>query len=913
MAGSLMPTRLPLELLRIIVKTSPELKDLLKMRLVNSTFYHWATPLAFRTVAVENTTRSIHNFIHILDSPRLKVCITDISYCDVHSDENGNMLIEEDIAPLDLQSLRPREGFEELSVIGLLGIAFARLHELPMLRDVTINLNPEYDEECRTEDNTGYYPSWRYQEAMVGELRKTWHMLRLSSLTINNILASRDEEEIIWDYPLFNGLSHLHLTVVTDPNDRFEDSIFDDYGKFWARTIQGGLHRLTPEFTSASLSPSPTPLSPSLVHGLTCLSLHNDQYGVIPTLTFAELTFPRLIALSLEFFVFDAVIDTEDFIVRHGAPLTHLELSYCTILIRSLTLEPSRLWRQVWTRFAFELDTLVELGVYWATMPPSMCHECHPCDSNGPLTECDSVSDHRTHYSLLRRRKNYAAQDKHIAGKELDEAALKELYAVLGALMPKQLPLELLKSIVECIPSLVDLLKIRLVNSTFYDLATPLAFRAVTVQNTTRSVNNFDRVLKSASLKVCIKKISYCDVFSDEDGCMLTEEDVAPLDLQSLRPRQGKEEYYIMWTLQQTFSRLRELPALREVILNFNPVFDEEAQDEDRCAYYPSWRYQEATIGELWKIWRALRLSSLTIHNLLGWRDRDTEWDSYPLFDGLSHLHLSVVSSPRIGMYLEDFFVQLWKRTIQDGLHRLVPEFTSTRSSPPPLSSSLSRGLTSLTLHSDQLVGIVPALSFAGLTFPGLTQLSLKLIFFDERTGTEDFIMRHHSTLTKLELLNCSIFISVIEQGPARSWSQVWSRFANGLDALVYLHVQRTIPKGACDHQHQSDSSDSDSDSDADSDSDSNPDSNSHSHCFHSHSHSHCSHSHSHPHCHFPSPHSDSDAHAEQPGPAPAYHLHILTMGYMLNPHIVSDAEGDVALEDLCAAVTRRGGWAASD
>ncbi|THH13714.1 hypothetical protein EW146_g6537 [Bondarzewia mesenterica] len=143
----------------------PKLKDRLKM---NSTFYHWATPLAFRTVAVENTTRSIHNFNRILDSPRQKfasqisatvTCFPALIVATVHSLN-------------DLQSLRPREGFEELSIIDLLGKAFARLHELPMLRGVTINLNPEYDKECTTEDNTGYYPSWRYQEAMVGELRR---------------------------------------------------------------------------------------------------------------------------------------------------------------------------------------------------------------------------------------------------------------------------------------------------------------------------------------------------------------------------------------------------------------------------------------------------------------------------------------------------------------------------------------------------------------------------------------------------------------------------------------------------------------------------------------------------------------------------------------------------------------------
>ncbi|THH16085.1 hypothetical protein EW146_g4498 [Bondarzewia mesenterica] len=498
--------------------------------------------------------------------------------------------------------------------------------------------------------------------------------------------------------------------------------------------------------------------------------------------------------------------------------------------------------------------------------------------------------------------------------------------AANGNLMPKQLPLELLKTIVECVPSFVDLLRIRLVNSTFHDIVTPLVFRSVTVQNTTRSVNNFDRILTSASLKVCIKKISYCDVFSDEDGCMLTEEDVAPLNFRSLRPRYGDEEFFIIETLRKAFARLHELPALREVILNLNPLFDEGVRDRDTWnTYYPSWRYQDATIGQLWKIWRALRLSSLTIHNLLGWRDQDTEWDGYPLFDGLSHLHLSIASSPRIGLYNQNSFAKLWKTTIQDGLHRLMPGCTYRGPSPPPLSSSLSRDLTSLTLHSDQVVGIIPALSFAGLTFPGLTQLSLKLIFFDERTGTEDFIMRHHSTLTKLELFNCSIFVSDVEQGPARLWSQVWSHFANGLDELVYLHVQRTIPKDACDHQHDSDFNESDSDSDVDLDSgldsDSNSDSNFHSHSHspsHSHSHSHSeSYSHSRPHVHSHFHYhahldSDLDPHAERPVPKFRYHIHHQGLGYLPNPTI-RDAEEDLALEDLCATVTRRGGWAASD
>ena len=124
-----------------------------------------------------------------------------------------------------------------------------------------------------------------------------------------------------------------------------------------------------------------------------------------------------------------------------------------------------------------------------------------------------------------------------------------------------------------------------------------------------------------------------------------------------------------------------------------------------------------------------------------------------------------------------------------------LPNFGSTQcsivfSALSPLSLILSRSLTSLTLHSDLDVGVVPRVDFSQLDFPALASLSLQMILFNEETHVEDFIVRHKHTLKSLHLVGCHITFFGLAKGPPQVWSQIWARFADELEALVQLLVQ---------------------------------------------------------------------------------------------------------------------------
>jgi len=111
--------------------------------------------------------------------------------------------------------------------------------------------------------------------------------------------------------------------------------------------------------------------------------------------------------------------------------------------------------------------------------------------------------------------------------------------------------------------------------------------------------------------------------------------------------------------------------------------------------------------------------------------------------------------------------------------------------------------LTELTLHSDTYVGVLFGLPFASLYFPHLRGLSLGKFVFEPSLGAEKFILRHATTLARLELLECKLPIDSdtfdppptalandVESIPmSKSWAVIWGRFAAELTALLALHI----------------------------------------------------------------------------------------------------------------------------
>jgi hypothetical protein len=107
--------------------------------------------------------------------------------------------------------------------------------------------------------------------------------------------------------------------------------------------------------------------------------------------------------------------------------------------------------------------------------------------------------------------------------------------------------------------------------------------------------------------------------------------------------------------------------------------------------------------------------------------------------------------------------------------------------------------LTELTLHSGAFLGTSSRLSLAELHFPHLCALSLRNFFFKPSIGVESFILRHAASLTRLELLACTLHANAtppisfdLDPPPPQSsycWDSIWDRFAVELTALVVLHI----------------------------------------------------------------------------------------------------------------------------
>ncbi|KAH9071387.1 hypothetical protein EDB83DRAFT_2363182 [Lactarius deliciosus] len=97
----------------------------------------------------------------------------------------------------------------------------------------------------------------------------------------------------------------------------------------------------------------------------------NFKCGSLIRLDLGSVTFPHLTSLSLSNFVWDdvrvnpwaAILEAEDFIVRHGKTLKKLELQSCMICVPRNRPMPVRSWAAVWKRFADELTELVDLVV----------------------------------------------------------------------------------------------------------------------------------------------------------------------------------------------------------------------------------------------------------------------------------------------------------------------------------------------------------------------------------------------------------------------------------------------------------------------------------------------------------------------------------------------------------------------
>ena len=229
------------------------------------------------------------------------------------------------------------------------------------------------------------------------------------------------------------------------------------------------------------------------------------------------------------------------------------------------------------------------------------------------------------------------------------------------------------------------------------------------------------------------------------------------------------------------FSCINTLPALKTLSLFFFPYFGEELYEEDD---QPSAAFRlQLTILDALTYFPLPSLTSLTITGFIAYHNAIFDTRGFrALFEGLTYLRVAVVSDWTYrGGYALDHLVEFWETTVQQRI--LEPR------------AALTQSLTALTLHSDQAVGVIPALDWSHLAFPRLARLALMKIVFDEDTrSAEDFVARHARTLAALELCECRSVVHNRRAGPARVWAQVWDRLAaemRALTTLVVAHADR--------------------------------------------------------------------------------------------------------------------------
>ena len=228
--------------------------------------------------------------------------------------------------------------------------------------------------------------------------------------------------------------------------------------------------------------------------------------------------------------------------------------------------------------------------------------------------------------------------------------------------------------------------------------------------------------------------------------------------------------------LASSFSRIHRLPHIEIINLTFYPIFDNRVDFD----YGSRLAVQESILDAIaasCKVREPSKLSSLSLHNL------------------------RTVDLPSLGSApFQKFLPHLRRLQLTALRHTFLGHpcnFWATFSH--IILNPTQQSLTELTLHSSVCIAPSSGFSLNGLHFPHLTALSVRNLVFRPSVGVEPFILRHTSTLARLELLACKP-PAYRESPPFPStsppsdycWDSIWDRFATELTALVALHVDES-------------------------------------------------------------------------------------------------------------------------
>ncbi|KAH9071429.1 hypothetical protein EDB83DRAFT_248981 [Lactarius deliciosus] len=319
------------------LKMSPQ--EILTLRSVNKTLCSLVTPAAFRKIVVYTRDESLQRFRELLVSTHISKHVRVVQIVE----DPGNIFETE-----------WGEGSEdEMERVGnrLRGVCFM-LHLIPSLETLVITFFPYEDPSWKntfSDSDPMQYHSLQWD--VLGGLACNPNPLpALRSLQIDNWFASPDDLYAAAPFQrMVASLRDLRLAV----QDAKSDTMYHfPAQEIWPDVIEWRV--LHPAVNLESLS-------------MSC----NFKCGSLIRLDLGSVSFPHLTSLSLSNFVWDdvrvnpraAILEAEDFIVRHGKTLKKLELQSCIICVPRNRPTPVRSWAAVWKRFADELTELVDLVV----------------------------------------------------------------------------------------------------------------------------------------------------------------------------------------------------------------------------------------------------------------------------------------------------------------------------------------------------------------------------------------------------------------------------------------------------------------------------------------------------------------------------------------------------------------------
>ncbi|KAF8190396.1 hypothetical protein K438DRAFT_1971257 [Mycena galopus ATCC 62051] len=322
--------QLPVELLLAIVEfvVAKNTAVPLEIRLVSKTFNALVAPLAFRVLSVRDSVQSAEGLACMQAGDTATInAVQEIVFRESPEDS------DEDVSG--------KEGRDALFA------AFSGLTKFCNLKILRFKFHSKF-RELEASDNPSHF--LLLQRGLFAVLA-AHPPPSLTSLALHNLIAIPHNIYATDAFQnIFRPLTALDVTVIADGcrGYGFEFDTVSHRGyndpqlcDFWETSIPSILKNAT---NLASLA----------------LSSNYPQVGVRPSLPLAGIHLPLLTNLSLDYFVLDparADYDIVEFIVRHGATLTHLKFVDCYVygVEQGVYLRP---WRAVLQRFQQELPGL---------------------------------------------------------------------------------------------------------------------------------------------------------------------------------------------------------------------------------------------------------------------------------------------------------------------------------------------------------------------------------------------------------------------------------------------------------------------------------------------------------------------------------------------------------------------------